>query len=204
MERISIFLSIIASILILVSGSCTRRCENTCFNDMAMYREEPAYCVLAALGVLNVIAVRLVFDADIPAADSAAKQWVSVIYFSFLGYVLLLSIMFVFLRLTSNLLNLKDVVVRTSGFFRRNRLSAERKGVLTSSCRGEGREDALCSEDSSVTKSQCACPEGQCRLSDDAPVPNDEHPGPTRRAFLKWTAATGVVVAAAAAGPWCR
>jgi uncharacterized protein len=201
MERISLFLAIIASLFVLCQWFVYTSLRSYLFQRYGDISRETAYCVLIALGVFNVIAVRLAFDADTPAADAQAKLWVSVAYFSFLGYVLLLSIIFGFLRLASGLLSLKDVFVSALGTIRNQSDSLQsEKGCLSSFGGGEERESVLRDQQDSAGQHECFCRERQPSLENGLHRPTSESAAPTRRAFLKWTAATGVVVAAAAAG----
>jgi len=201
MDRISIFLSVIASLFIICQWFVYVSLRKYLFERYGDVSRKAAYGVLAALGVFNVIAVRIVFDSDTLALHTLAKQWVSVAYFSFLGYVLLISILLGLLWVTSRLLNLKDGFFKAFSSIRENADSLQsEKGSLGSYCRGEGSESALCQKCSSAAESETGSSDGQSCVADGHPEPGSKLPAPSRRAFLKWTAATGVVVAAAAAG----
>lgn len=201
MDRILIFLASIASLLILCQWFVYVSLRRYLFQRYGDVPRKTAYGVLAVLGVLNVLAVRLAFDSDTLALHALAKQWLSVAYFSYLGYVLLLSILFGLLGVACHLLNLKNLFIRDSGTIRVDADSLQsEKGSFGCSCRGADDESALCKECGPAADSQSGSSDGHFGVSEGHPQTECELQAPSRRAFLKWTAATGVVVAAAAAG----
>jgi hypothetical protein len=201
MERISVFIAIIASLLILFQWFIFATLRKYLFQRYDEVSRQTAYCVLAALGLLNVIAVRLVFDSDTLAIYPVAKLWGAVAYFSFLGCVLLLTVAFGLLSLFSRLLDLKDLLVRAFRTMRHNGNALQsQKGCISSFCKDATCEGALCSGLSSTENPLSACSKMQLLPDNEPPEPCNRLAKPSRRAFLKWSAAAGVVVATAAAG----
>ncbi|HMK33528.1 MAG TPA: metallophosphoesterase [Desulfomonilaceae bacterium] len=186
MDRISLTLAAIASVLILCQWFVFISLRRFFFERYRHVSRRTAYLVLLGLGIINVVSVRLVFDADAIAPDTLAKQLISVSYFSFLGFVLLMSLFFGCLWSAYRLLNLKDFALRiVCGLRNQANSLRDETGALSSVCINVHRQKALCDGNDSEAgvTSHCA-----------------DLPAPSRRAFLKWSAASGFAVATSAAG----
>jgi uncharacterized protein len=194
MQRVSIILATITAVLILCQWfvySCLRKYLLQRYEDIS---RKTAYFVLAALSLFNVLAIGFVFNPEMTASYPVSKLWVTVAYFSFLGYVLLLTMLFCFLWVASYLPDLKNKCCR---FFAVERSIADALQSKKGHPEGE-HESGSCEKRAPAARSQFTDTDIQSYLERGPQDPGGKHPGPTRRAFLKWTAATGVVVAAAA------
>jgi predicted MPP superfamily phosphohydrolase len=201
MDKFSVVLTIIASFLILCQWFVYVSSRKYVFQRYGAITRKTAYITLALLGVINVIAVRLLFSSDTLAPDTFAKQFASVAYFSFLGYVLLLSVLFLFLGATSQLLSLKDLVARALGTERAEAEGAQgEESRSTAVDRGSGAEYDLRRQASRRMEAFCSQPEEPRPVKEETSGRSGAPPPPSRRAFLKWSAAAGMVVAATAAG----
>ncbi len=180
--------------------ACIRRYLLQCYREVT---RKTAYTILAILGVFNVVSVRMAIHSEFLPPDTFASKVAAVLFFSYLGCVLALTLFFLVLGLVYHALRLKDA------------LFVKRVPPLSA-------ETAMCGERGCV-HTGCAAPEGEaaiphaaipgCKaelglldrtaLSSSLPVrreANRHELPPSRRAFLKWTAAAGVVAVSGFAG----
>lgn len=148
---------------------------------------------IGILAILNMVAVRLVFNVEPLAPDTLAKQIVSVIYYSYIGYVLLLTFVFALIELVWLGWRITDRLVRKGKHafprLRRNEqfVKAAKSSDISPEIEHETSTSLPIGDESPVP---VRAPAGYSRIPETA----------TRRTFLKWSAATGVVFATGYAG----
>jgi predicted MPP superfamily phosphohydrolase len=148
---------------------------------------------IGILAILNIVAVRLVFNPEPLAPDTLAKQIVSVTYYSYIGYVLLLTVVFALIELVWLGWKITDRWLRRerhipSGL--RKNGKSEKDATKSDNSIDPGIEHETSARISVAEESLAQAPAMYSRI----PV------SPTRRTFLKWSAATGVVLATGYAG----
>jgi uncharacterized protein len=203
MDRILISLSIIASVAILCQWYVITRIRTYGLQRYGHISRKTAYTILAVLGIFNAVCVRLAINSEILPTDTWAGKVAAVFFFSYLGCVLALTLFFLVLGLVYYLLRLKDAlsVALPSSSPQEQVLCRERGCVQTafSAAQGEAgsyRASIPGSEDETSATDELA----------DAKVPAPaqgilpEGPPPSRRAFLKWTTAAGLVAVSGLAG----
>jgi predicted MPP superfamily phosphohydrolase len=156
------------------------------------------------LGLANLLSLKSAYDLFPP--DSWENLAASVAYFSYLGCVLMLCLLFLALGGVSQVLRLKDAVVSAINSQRRH-----------SETLGEGKVGCMSpvgckAKPTEVLREQkilagCKAEPESCQATETArpklqlkPVPSSHGFSSTRRSFLKWTTAAGLVAAAGYAG----
>ncbi len=109
MDRVLLFLSVIAAFLILCQWFVFVAVRKYLFQRYNPVSRKIAYSVLGLLGLINLVALKSAYDLFPP--DSLKNLVASVAYFSYLGYVLILCLFFLALGGISQILRLKDAVL---------------------------------------------------------------------------------------------
>jgi uncharacterized protein len=164
---------IISAALILAQWFVFLRIRTYLFQYYEPIKRKTAYQALGLIGILNIAVARLTFTNGLFDPDTFGKKFVEVAFFSYLGVILLLCLFFLVIGLFSSTLRLKDALA----------------GLLHTSA-GEAtsrpREFPGCQAESVETGHQkSAASDQQAQLG--------KLPSQSRRAFLKWTAASAVV-----------
>jgi uncharacterized protein len=204
MDRVLLFLSALAAIFILCQWFIFVSVRKYLFQRYNPVSRKVAYSVLGLLGLANLLALKSAYDLFPP--DSWGNLAASVAYFSYLGCVLILSIFFLALGGVSQVLRLKDALFQTINSRKRHTgaLSGGKAGCVSPvGCKAKPIE-VLCeqkglawckAELESYQPTEMARPVVQLK-----PGPSSRGLSSTRRSFLKWTTAAGVVAAAGYAG----
>jgi len=204
MDRVLLFLSALAALFILCQWFVFVSVRNYLFQRYNPVSRKVAYGVLGLLGLANLLALKSAYDLFSP--DSWENLAASVAYFSYLGCVLILCLFFLALGGVSQVLRLKDAVYSAINSRRRHTeaLSGGQEQFLgRAGCKAqpiealrEQKSLAGCkAELKSCQPTETAPPEVQLK-----PVPSSQGLSSTRRSFLKWTTAAGLVAAASYAG----
>jgi uncharacterized protein len=204
MDRVLLFLSGIAALFILCQWFVFVSIRGYLFQRYQPVSRKVAYSVLGLLGLANLLALKSAYDLFPP--DTLENLVASVAYFSYLGCILMLCLFFLALGGISGMLRLKDFVVSVINSKRRAPESLDGgKGGCPSpvGCKAtplealqEQKSPAGCkSESMPCQPAETARPEIQQK-----PDTSAYGRTPTRRSFLKWTTAAGLVAAAGYAG----
>jgi uncharacterized protein len=203
MDRMLISLSIIASIVILCQWYVINRIRTYGLQRYDHISRKTAYTILFVLGVFNAICVRLAINSEILPVDTWAGKIAAVLFFSYLGCVLVLTLFFLILGLVYHALRLKDALctAKPASLAQEHALCRERGCVQTNFAVPHGETEGSlpaipgCKAEPPVTDDSAHA---------HAPAPaNGIFPGgppPSRRTFLKWTTAAGLVAASGLAG----
>jgi uncharacterized protein len=175
MMSTSTFLGVIGSILVLCQWFVFLSIRRYFFQKRQEIRRTVAYPVLIGFGLITVMAARLEFGSEIFPPGTLGRQLASVAVFSYLGWVITLSVVFLFVRAVNSLIKF-SCVVRGSAMIGR-----------PSACAREEREQKPEREDDQVI---CL----PIPASAKAMQINYQHP--TRRTFLKVATASSVMAAA--------
>ncbi|MDQ7782823.1 MAG: metallophosphoesterase [Desulfomonilaceae bacterium] len=200
------------TLILAVIGACAILCQWFVFTSIRTYLFEKygpmsrriAYPVLIVLGTLNFAAGILAFNTEWFPPDTHQRKVVTVLFFSYLGFVLTMSLFFLALAAFSRTLNIKDKAV---ALIRKNFQGWKRPIPAASDRAGTGKPvepvismstdaPALVTEMSRPEKSRAVSYARNQREADRASRP----PSPSRRAFLKWSTAAGIVGVAGYAG----
>jgi predicted MPP superfamily phosphohydrolase len=204
MDRVLLFLSALAAFFILCQWFVCVSVRKYLFQRYNPVTRKVAYSVLGLLGLANLLSLKSAYDLFPP--DSWENLAASVAYFSYLGCVLLLCIFFLALGGVSQVLRLKDAVVSAINSRRSHTgdLSRGKAGCVSPvGCKAKPVE--VLREQKSLAG--CKAEPGSCQPEEPAmaaaqlkPVPSSYGLSSTRRSFLKWTTAAGLVAAAGYAG----
>lgn len=204
MNKITLVLAVIGAWAILCQWFVFTSIRTYLFERYGPITRRIAYPVLILLGIINCAAAGLAFNTDWLPPDTYQRKVVTVLYFSYLGLVLAMSLFFLALGLFSRTLNFKDAVaamikkrigrskcrtmsapsdVRNS---KPTPAAAATSNPSTTGVTGKIREEGYTAE--------------QCTHPEDQPPLRRHPPSPSRRAFLKWSTAAGFVGAFGYAG----
>ena len=204
MDRVLLFLSALAAFFILCQWFVFVSVRKYLFQRYNPVTRKLAYSVLGLLGLANLLSLKSAYDLFPP--DSWENLAASVAYFSYMGCVLMLCLFFLALGGVSQVLRLKDAILLTISSRRRHSeaLSGGKTGCVSPvGCKAkpievvrEQKSFAGCkAELEPYQPTETARPEIQLK-----PVPSSHGLSSTRRSFLKWTTAAGLVAAAGYAG----
>ncbi len=204
MDRVLLFLSALAAFFILCQWFVFVSVRKYLFQRYNPVTRKLAYSVLGLLGLANLLSLKSAYDLFPP--DSWENLAASVAYFSYMGCVLMLCLFFLALGGVSQVLRLKDAILLTISSRRRHSeaLSGGKTGCVSPvGCKAkpievvrEQKSFAGCkAEPEPYQPTETARPEIQLK-----PVPSSHGLSSTRRSFLKWTTAAGLVAAAGYAG----
>ncbi len=157
-----------------------RKCEGI--------RRRVAYPVLIGFGLITVVAARLEFGSEIFPPGTFGRQLASVIVFSYIGWILTLTVVFLFAAAINSLIKLKDALVQSAVTKRSARSwSGSQRGCLSSSC-AEGEKWQKPEPKENL---------GQCPLeSGSEKAMRIDYSHPTRRTILRAATASGLMAAA--------
>jgi hypothetical protein len=204
MDRVLIFLSVLAAFFILCQWFVFLSIRKYIFQRYNPVTRKVAYSALGLLGLVNFLGLKSAFDLLPP--DSSEGLVAAVAYFSYLGYVLILSLLFLAMGWISRMLRLKDAVVSTIRTWRGDSEalnSGKDECLRPAGCSAKPREEV--SEHRSIAG--CKAETATREPAETAQSEKQSSPGsplysfsPTRRSFLRWTAAAGLVAATSYAG----
>ncbi len=108
----SLLLGVIASSLVLCQWFAFRSIRKYFWPDSDKISRSVAYSVLITFGLLTILAIRLEFGSEILPPGTIGRQLTSTILRSYLGWVLVLSSFFLFVRLIEWLPPFRKILVR--------------------------------------------------------------------------------------------
>ena len=188
MNRTLIVLGVIASVLILCQWFVFQSFRKYLFRKREGIQRRVAYAALICFGLITIVAARLEFGSEIFPPGTFTRQLASVIVFSYLGWVLAASLVFLFVEAIDSFIKFRDAV-------RRSKMIEARPGSWIASQRGR-----LSSSWGESEKEQRAVPkenQGQYSLeSGSGKATQIAYPHPTRRAFLRAATTSGLMAAA--------
>jgi len=206
MNKIFLFLAVISALFILCQWYIFVSVRQYLFERYKPVSRRVAYSVLTILGVANFAAVQLALQAAGATEFVAGKQWAAIAFFSYLGAVLLLCLFFLLMGGIVQIIDLGRAMVSWVGSLKKN---AESAGLNQRGCVGAAWKmppgalpgsatEILPPECNAATAAHCIAPRPDSHLrrehSETTP------PSHTRRAFLKWSAAAGMVAVSGYAG----
>lgn len=188
MSKYSIALTIIAAILMLCQWFVFLSLRKYLFPKCEGIQRRTAYPVLIGFGLITIVAARLEFGSEIFTPGTFGRQLASIIVYSYLGWAVVLSLVFIVVAAICSFVKLKDAVLQATIGKTRLHSSSESPGAWFSPSCVLGQEEP---------KPEAKDNQGQ-RLPRSEPVNaaqiNYQHP--SRRAFLRTATATGLVAAA--------
>lgn len=188
MNRNLIVLGAIASILMLCQWFVFQSFRKYLFRKCEGIQRRVAYAVLIGFGLITIVAARLEFGSEIFPPGTFSRQLASVIVFSYMGWVLTLTVVFLFAGAINSLIKLKDAVAQSTVTKGRTRSwRGSQRGCLSSSwVEGEKGQKTEPKEN-----------QGLCSLeSGSGKAMRIDCSHPTRRAFLRAATASGLMAAA--------
>lgn len=177
MDRVFVFLSCLAAFLVLCQWFAFAWMRRYLFQRYEPVSRKVAYSVLFFIAALNLVALRFSFEAEGGLDLSLAHRVASIAYFSFLGAVLMVSLLFLLVGIAWVVVRASDLLVQWIGLPNRKPrlLSSDQRGFFARWT----RERVPGTRDS------------------DREEPEAEEPpinAPSRREFLKWGTAAAVTV----------
>ena len=164
---------VISAALILAQWFVFLRIRTYLFQHYEPIKRKTAYLALGLIGILNIAIARVSLSNSLFGPDTFGKKFVEVAFFSYLGVILLLCLFFLIIGLFSTTLRLKDAL---AGLFRNSAGEATSRPCEFPGCKAESVETGH-----------------QKSAASDQPAQLVKLPSQSRRAFLKWTAASAVV-----------
>lgn len=198
MDRVLLFLTILGILTILCQWYVISSIRSYLFQRYEPITRRVAYPILISLGVLNLVAILLAVDTAWFRPDTFARKVAAVTFFSYLGMMLALCMFFLALGILCQILNLGKVV---KGLFERPKVilepaDASQRGCVTS-VTSNLAERPLTHEkraaDSLDSVDQCSAHDEEAVDFKFASGAQANAPSLSRRTFLKWSAAAGLV-----------
>ncbi len=203
MNRLLFFLSVIGSVAVLCQWyviSCIRRYV---LQRYAAVSRKTAYTILAVVGIVNFVFVRIAIRSDFLPVDTLANKVAAVFFFSYLGCVLALTLFFLVLGLVYHALRFKDALfLRRVPSLPTDATMCRERGCLHTGALAPEGESGIPHAAIPGCKADPGLLDG-VTPSRSLPVQSTtdlKGPPPSRRTFLKWTAAAGVVAVSGYAG----
>jgi predicted MPP superfamily phosphohydrolase len=207
MSKFFMFLATVSTLFILSQWYVFASVRQYLFGRYKPVSRRVAYSVLAILGVANFVAVQLALHPTAGTGIAGGKEWGAIAFFTYLGAVLLLCLFFLLIGGAAKAFDLVGAVVTWVGSFKKSAESvgSSQKGCVSAGCKmpstefPEGTTETALPGCKAVAEAHCmeALPDPQSRCESVEGASSD----PTRRTFLKWSAAAGIVaVSGLAAG----
>lgn len=195
MDRILIFFSIICAFAVLCQWFVVTRVRRYWFQRYERISRKTAYTILAVLGLLNALCVRVAINSELLPLDTRAGKIAVWLFFSYLGCVLMLSLFFLVLGMAYHALRLKDALSTSKGVaLPEERVICGERGCVQTGASAAQRESEI---QRPADLGSMAGHDSADHAASDPAVPSGtgryQTPLTTRRAFLKWTTAAGVV-----------
>jgi uncharacterized protein len=171
---------IISAALILAQWFVFLRIRAYLFQHYEPITRKTAYLALGLIGILNIAISRVTLSNSLFGPDTFGKKFVEVAFFSYLGFILFLCVFLLIIGLLSTTLRLKDAL---AGLFRSSAGETASRPPEIPGCKAQ----PIGTSDQGLT-------------AKDQQLGSGELPSQSRRAFLKWSAASAVVMAASAGG----
>jgi len=187
MNKMTIIVGIVASFLVLCQWFVFVSVRRYWFQNRERIRRRVAYPMLLGFGLVTILAARLEFGSELLPPGTIARQIAAVILFSYIGWVLVLTMFFSVVAAIDSAFKFTDVMSRPTAKLRRSLWIGNQSGCISSGPCGCRREHQLTPQESQVQAPSMSGPE-------ETTQPQRQHP--TRRLFLKGAAASGIVTAA--------
>ncbi|MCA1959223.1 MAG: metallophosphoesterase [Desulfomonile sp.] len=195
MDKVLTFLAVLTSLLVLCQWYVFSSLRTYLFRRYSPVTRKVAYPALAIIALANFLFVKLSFGTDIFNPGSFAQQVASVVFFTYLGCVLTLTLYFLLLGLASSTLDLKNLLLRLIDGRKSRReppaVQCEAPGCLSTPDVSKTCDRPNCSVDVATDRTNSEV---------EAQTPADAAPELSRRSFLQWGAATGLTTAVVLAG----
>jgi len=190
---------IISAALILAQWYVFLRIRTYLFQHYEPIKRKTAYLALFLIAVLNIAAARLTLGAGFFVPDTFGKKFAEVAFFNYLGIILLLCLFFLLIGLFSASLRLKDAVLK---MFRPSADEAAPEEPPETGPSAFRHVPGTTSRSSEIPGCKSESTETQRHKSaaNNYHIESGELPSQSRRAFLKWTAASAVAGAASVGG----
>lgn len=194
MDKTFVFLTVLASFVILCQWFVFTSIRKYLFQRYIPVTRKIAYPTLFLLALINLVGSRLALDSDSMPVHFIGKQVAAVVYFSYLGVVLALCVLFLALGWISIMLDLKGCILRHTADLR------VRAKCFWSKIDGESGQISVKDETPekcpTSAKSDCNLESAPSKSKHGLSEPEPQ-PLMARRTFLKWSSAVGVTAVAA-------
>jgi len=189
MTKTSVIPGIIAATLVLCQWFAFQSVRKYLFQKPEKISRRVAYPVLMAFGPIAILALRLEFGTEIFPPGTFSRQLASVIVFSYLGWVLMLSLFFLMVKAIDLAVEIKDALLQSAAPGRGSPfLRASQAGsVLYPGVTRHQDAEPQTREDQGSASTESAFAAGSAIQIDS------RHP--SRRTFFKVAAATSLVAA---------
>ncbi len=188
MSKYSIALTTIAAILMLCQWFVFLSLRKYLFPKCEEIQRRTAYPVLIGFGLITIVAARLEFGSEIFTPGTFGRQLASIIVYSYLGWAVVLSLVFMVVGAICSFVKLKDAVLQATIRKTRPHSSSASERVRFCPSLVEGpKEPKPEAKDNHGQSSSGSEPVEATQI-------NYQHP--SRRAFLRTATATGLVAAA--------
>ncbi|MBI4961743.1 MAG: metallophosphoesterase [Desulfomonile tiedjei] len=207
MTKIFWFLAAISTLFLLCQWYIFVSVRRYLFERYQPVSRRVGYSVLAILGIANFAAIQLSLQTTFGIELHAGKQFAAVAFFTYLGAVLFLCLFFLLMGGIAQVIDLIGATVSWVHSLLRDRvpLPMGQRGCINAACRarskelpGEGVSEIAPPERAAVATEQGNPAAADSRLDTEPAVSSPARP--TRRAFLKWSAAAGMVAVTGYAG----
>jgi predicted MPP superfamily phosphohydrolase len=201
MSKVFVLRASLGGLLILCQWLVFVSVRKYLFARYASVSRAVAYPVLLCLTLFNIVAILISFSSFWLPLDSWGRKVVNVLFFTYLGLVLVMCLQFLLIGAVSQALSLKDwVLAGTRAQRSGSRLPGrDQRGFVGSLEAEEWGKHAISPSDASTPLGQGSKPVSAGASTKDA-KPEEGAVSPSRRSFLKWTAAAGIVTAVGCVG----
>ncbi len=206
MNKFFLFLATASALFVLCQWYVFMSVRHYVFGLYKPVSRRAAYTVLATLGVANLVAVQLALR---PAAGTelvVSKEWAAIAFFTYLGTMLLLCLLFLLMGGVAHVFDLTRAVAAWICSFKKSAESvrSSQRGCISAGCKMPSA-DLMADDFETSSPGSKAVAEPHCIATTPEPKWQSQStetasPGPSRRAFLKWGAAAGMVAVAGYAG----
>lgn len=205
MNRVLIFLSVLSSLVLLCQWYVFSRIRKYLFQRYSPVNRTVAYPALLLLGLVNIVGIKVALAVPVQQADSTAQQVASIVFFTYLGLCLFLSLFFLLVAAANVFLDLTgSVASRFSELKDRTTTMAGSESGYLASCRSvdspRSASDTLpCGRRKAEnTLDVVECHHGE--FCDRHRRDKHKYHSVSRRNFLKWGTAAGIVAGTGFAG----
>ncbi|MBI5572702.1 MAG: metallophosphoesterase [Desulfomonile tiedjei] len=204
MDRVFLFLAALGALAMLCQWYVFRSVRKYLFQRYEPVGRWTAYPVLLLLGLVNAVGLRLATQSDVLLPDSLGQKIAAALFFSYLGCVLALCLLWLVLDALTCTLRFKDFIATLTLKYRRGGDSREieRTGCIPSADKRSDAAQAIPELRLGCCKAELPTAHAELGPGCAAPIALAKRPLRThkgRRNFLKWTAAGGLALVLAEA-----
>ncbi len=193
MDKTFIFLAMLASFVILCQWFVYSSIRKYLFQRYRPITRKVVYSALAFLGAINLVGSRLALDNDALAVDTIVKQLAAVAYFSYLGSILALSLLFLVLGWISIMLDLNGFTLKYLAELRSRAKSFRSCKPGAAGQPNVQLEKGITTLEAAADQYRTDSPES-LRQTENSHLQSSSLIG--RRTFLKWSSAVGITAVA--------